>query len=199
MSRRNFFTVEPADGPVVEPISKMGGQPVWLEQPQWPISRNHGTPMSFIAQIKLPAGLIYVFMTDATEYVDDAWEADGGENAVIIQPDGRLPLLGVYGSIVEVYGSDDPRPIDVSAQATGPTVAADHLLVAVPDDPDSYQFTNGEPLWLQNPEVPGEGYGLLLQWESERLPFPINFGDAGIGYVFLSPDLREGRFLWQNS
>ncbi|MET8149047.1 hypothetical protein ACIBSW_15775 [Actinoplanes sp. NPDC049668] len=200
MSDRLYFTVEPAPEPVAEPISKMGGQPVWLEEPQWPLSRNLGTPMSFIAQFQVPAGLAYVFMTDATEHVDeDTWAPDGGENAVIVQRDGRLPVLGVYGPMVKVYGSADPRPIDVSAQATGPTVATDHRLAVAPDDAGGYQFGGGAPLWLQNPEVPGEGYRFLIQLDSDQLPFPISFGDAGIGYVFLSPDLREGRFLWQNS
>jgi hypothetical protein len=43
--------------------------------------------------------MAYVFMTDATEYVDDAWEPEGGENAVIVQPGGRLPVLEVYGLV----------------------------------------------------------------------------------------------------
>ena len=28
----------------------------------------------------------YLFMTDEDEYVDGTWEADGGENAIILQP-----------------------------------------------------------------------------------------------------------------
>ncbi|GAA3206987.1 hypothetical protein ACFO1B_19670 [Dactylosporangium siamense] len=198
MSDRRFFTVEPTAEPITAPIAKVGGQPTWLEQPQWPISRNHGTPMTFIAQFEVPAGMAYVFMTDATEYVDYAWEAEGGENAVIVQRNGRLPLLEVYGPMVSVYGSAEPRPISVSAQATGPTVAADHRIVLATQDVGDFQFSGGEPAWLQNADVPGEGYRFLVQLEADRLPFPINFGDGGIGYVFLSPDLLEGRFLWQN-
>jgi hypothetical protein len=35
----------PADGPVREPVIKVGGQPVWLEEPQWPLSSTTGEPM----------------------------------------------------------------------------------------------------------------------------------------------------------
>ena len=35
MTRRHF-TVVPVDGPVTEPVLKLGGQPVWLAAPQWP-------------------------------------------------------------------------------------------------------------------------------------------------------------------
>ncbi|BBH70679.1 hypothetical protein ACTI_73640 [Actinoplanes sp. OR16] len=198
ISGRRFFAVEKAAGPVGEPVAKLGGQPVWLEAPQWPVSRNLGRPMTFIGQFEVPAGLAYLFMTDATEFVDqDTWEPDSGENAVIVQRGGRLPVLGVYGPMVEVYGSADPRPIEVSEQVTGPTVAADHRLVQTGDG--DRQFFGGEPLWVQSPYPPEADYRLLLQLDAEELPFPVNFGDAGVGYVFLSPDRREGRFLWQNS
>ena len=37
----------------------------------------------------------------------------------------------------------------------------------------------------------------MVQLDSGKLPFDVNFGDAGVGYAFLSPDGKEGRFLWQ--
>src|SRR5437016_242826 len=36
--------------PVHEPVTKFGGQPVWLGEPAWPISRNYG-PMQFVCQV----------------------------------------------------------------------------------------------------------------------------------------------------
>jgi hypothetical protein len=191
MSARTPFAVRPAGRPITDPITKVGGQPVWLEQPQWPVSRALARPMWFIAQFEVPAGLAYVFLTDATDRVDDANDPGCGENAVIVQRDGRVPVL-------PGYVRDEPRPITVSTRAVGPTIAPDHVLVPAPDAADGYQFIGGEPRWIQNPEVPEAGYRLLAQLDSEKLPFSINFGDCGTGYVFLAPDGREGRFLWQN-
>jgi uncharacterized protein YwqG len=56
----------------------------------------------------------------------------------------------------------------------------------------------GTPGFLQNEDYPGEGeWKLLLQLDSTKVPFYVNFGDAGVGYAFLSADGREARFLWQ--
>src|SRR5687767_8256440 len=43
--------------PISKPITKFGGQPVWINQAQWPISKKTEKPMMFIGQIKLEPGL----------------------------------------------------------------------------------------------------------------------------------------------
>jgi hypothetical protein len=45
-------------------------------------------------------------------------------------------------------------------------------------------------------EWPREDWQLVVQL-TDGLPFYVSFGDAGIGYAFVSPDGKEGRFLWQ--
>src|SRR5262249_52531231 len=80
--------------PIREPITKFGGQPVWLTEAQWPISAKTEKPMRFICQIALSTEIFgatdsrmaYIFMTDGEDHVDGTWEPDGGENAVILQP-----------------------------------------------------------------------------------------------------------------
>lgn len=80
--------------PIAALVTKFGGQPVWLGEPQWPLSRATGHPMRFICQIALdpdlfgaiPGRMAYVFMTDEERHVKGTWEPEGGENAVIIQP-----------------------------------------------------------------------------------------------------------------
>jgi carbamoyl-phosphate synthase large subunit len=58
-----------ADAPIREPVTKFGGQPVWIEGPDWPLSRQTGRPMRFIFQVALeprlfgtiPARMAYLF------------------------------------------------------------------------------------------------------------------------------------------
>lgn len=206
--------------------TKFGGQPDWLAQPQWPLSRSTGNPMRFICQIRLDKALFpnaqgemaYVFMTDEDDYVDGTWEPEGGENCVVVQP-SAAPLL-----------------VKTTDQATGPSlyemceVAGNDRLVpeacecavslALAEEPD---FTpeaargdwsdaafeeyaealdgnkiGGTPIFLQDDEFPeGDGWRLLLQLDSTCVPFYVNFGDAGIAYAFLNADGSAGRMLWQ--
>ncbi|GAA3924939.1 hypothetical protein Aau02nite_20960 [Amorphoplanes auranticolor] len=165
------------------PVTKMGGQPVWLQAPQWPVSRSLGEPMTFIGQFRLDTDgelrMAYLFMTAGDEYVDGTWEPEGGENAVIVQPEGSVPAFFAVTDI-----SEGPSwPVE------------DHLPVnqQVHGDEEALEFLGGEPVWLQGDETPGPGWQLIGQL-TDRFH---NFGDAGIGYIFVSPDGAEGRFLWQ--
>ena len=89
------ISFEETKAPIKETVTKFGGQPVWITKPEWPLSKSTGKPMEFICQIKLDSTLFpnskaqmaYLFMTNLDdEYVDDTWECDGGENAIILQP-----------------------------------------------------------------------------------------------------------------
>jgi len=200
---RRAVRYESAGEAIDVPVTKLGGQPLWLRAPQWPVSASLAEPMTFIGQFRLDTGdsatgsgdpatgsgdsaaggdvrMAYVFMTDSDEHVDGTWEPEGGENAVIIQPDGRIPPFVAVRDV----GSGPSRP------------AEDHLPVdeLVTDDEELWDFLGGDPVWLQGDETPGAGWRLVAQLTDG---FGLNFGDAGIGYVFVSPDGAEGRFLWQ--
>lgn len=179
----------PADGAVREAVTKVGGQPVWLEEPQWPLSRETGQPMQFLGQFALDGGrLAYLFMTqDEDDWVDGTYEPEGGENALVIQPGGRVPDF-----------------LAVEPRGEGPSAGSDHLpragAAGGEGEAEPWQFLGGagvEPRWLQGEETPGAGWRLVVQLDADQLPFEVDFGDAGIGYAFLSPDGKEGRFLWQ--
>jgi hypothetical protein len=162
--------------------------------------------MRFICQVALdphifgeiPGRMAYLFMTDLEEeFVDDTYDPDGGENAVIIQPGTNeiptQPLLTgptLYKRMslrhcefaVEAFPGEDPETIDEDDE----------------DDEDEQAKVGGTPVFLQGPEFPrGHGWRLLLQLDSSAVPFSINFGDAGVGYAFLSEDGMSGKFLWQ--
>jgi hypothetical protein len=106
--RKYSISYREVASPITDPVTKFGGQPVWVNEPSWPVSRSYGTPMQFICQIALPADLFggieprmaYLFITDDYEhgYLADTWELDGGENALILQPGSTLdgPTLPLY-------------------------------------------------------------------------------------------------------
>ena len=104
--------------PTTDLVSKFGGQPVWLEVPQWPISPATGAQMQFIGQIAIDRSIFpdasgqmaYIFMTEAEGVA--TFSADSGENAVIIQP-------GVAG-------------VPVCTKSHGPTVSELAILDGLP-------------------------------------------------------------------
>ena len=83
------------DGPVRAARPKLGGQPVWLDRPTWPLSRSSGEPMVFVGQFPVPEGrstrLAYLFLTDDVGCTAPTCEPEAGENALLVQPDGRVP------------------------------------------------------------------------------------------------------------
>ena len=78
--------------PITEPITKFGGQPVWLENPQWAISPVNGRKIPFLCQIKLEpeifgeieAKIAYLFHGQDDDEND--WGTDHGNTAIVIQP-----------------------------------------------------------------------------------------------------------------
>ena len=54
-ARQNLRFVE-SEAPIREPVTKFGGQPVWLDAPAWPLSASQGRPMRFLGQILVEGG-----------------------------------------------------------------------------------------------------------------------------------------------
>jgi uncharacterized protein YwqG len=203
------ITLKPTE-PIREPVTKFGGQPTWIAEPQWPIAKSDGKPMRFICQIRLPEKLnrgnqqmAYIFMTDSID--GESWSADFGDNAVILQP-------GQFTSLVKT----EPRATGPSLQRMVPGVTGNRLVpvdceyraehLELPDEASvdsDYALVNrigGAPGWLQNDETPTQGvWHFLTQIDSNSDLYSVNFGDMGIGYVFVADDGSAGRFLWQCS
>ena len=209
---------------ISEQVTKFGGQPVWIDKPQWPLSNQTGNPMEFICQIALDEELFpgmegkmaYVFMTEEKEYVDGTWEPDGGENAIIIQP--GLTTIAVSEIVdgpsikkyMEVKGYErlQPKMKEFLVRLTKkdePDFAPEEVRGKWSESAfDEYAQSldgnkiGGIPLFLQGDEFPTDGeYKLLLQMDSTQVPFFVNFGDAGIAYAFINSDGTAGKFLWQ--
>lgn len=79
--------------------TKFGGQPDWLDIPQWPIGRTSQKPMNFLCQIAIDSDIFpdhkgkvaYVFMDNSED--SNFYEPLGGDIAVIVQPGGTLPMV----------------------------------------------------------------------------------------------------------
>ncbi|RCW45069.1 uncharacterized protein DUF1963 [Halopolyspora algeriensis] len=196
-ARQDLRFVE-ADEPIREPITKFGGQPVWLDGPMWPLSAESGRPMRFLGQIRLlgdPVRLAYLFLTENFDEDDvtDTSEPRGGENAFFAQP----------GEPAEFHR--------VAGIRSGPTFGPDHRVELTPhpaaseangaDDVNDFASRLwGTPRWLQDEETPDEPgtWRFVLQLDStDDLPFDVSFGEDGVGYAFLDENTGQGRFCWQ--
>jgi hypothetical protein len=197
-TRQDIRFVE-ADEPIREPVTKFGGQPVWLSEPTWPLSATLGRPMRFLGQIRLPGEEVrlgYLFVTeefaddDSDDFVEHTWDSRGGENAFFAQP----------GEPAEFY--------QVASIRSGPTFGPDHFVEVAPhtaktgteEGSDLGSRLWGAPSWLQDEESPDEPgtWRFVLQLDTtDDLPFDVDFGDDGIGYAFVEESTGEGRFLWQ--
>ncbi|MEV0159825.1 hypothetical protein [Nonomuraea fuscirosea] len=172
--------------PIDDFAPKLGGDPVWLEAPQWPLCHRHERSMGFIGQFRLPGQplrMAYLFMGGRCELT---FEPDAGENALIVQP-GRVP------------GFIETIPVATGDSLVGPEVLIDLDEVEQAELERGESYLLGEPTWLQHRQhPPGGPWSFFFQLHSS-VPgvYEVDFGDGGVGYGFLSGDEQKGRFLWQ--
>ena len=97
MIPKKIIKLVQTEKPIAKLVTKFGGQPTWITQPEWPISRATKNPMRFICQIALDDEIIgglsgsmaFVFTSDYSPEISE-WSQESGEAAVIIQPLGCL-------------------------------------------------------------------------------------------------------------
>ena len=214
--------------PIRKPVTKFGGQPVWLEEPAWPISAGSATPMRFICQILLtpslfgdgPTKMAYLFLTQAERdeiehgaFDPDIIFPDEGENAVILQPGGRVAVETTAQKTGPTLYADDGSPCELSCKLVAGEdydyIPRDELPQLAKLDKkkfDAYCDTlagdkiAGTPSFGNNDRWPENGaWPLLLQLLPKRRPtdpFYLNLGATlATGLAFVSPDRKEGCFL----
>ncbi|HJP74159.1 MAG TPA: hypothetical protein VJ914_07820 [Pseudonocardiaceae bacterium] len=220
------LSFQPADAPIREPRAKLGGQPVWLDAPSWPVSRELATPMCFVGQFPIPGSggrIAYLFITDDPDGTLPTFEPEGGENALLVQPGGRIPdflttTAAATGPSLWRRGTDwddhvpvelhvgvaelDPAEeaaLDAEIAAQEAEIAGIALEIPETDVLSPRSYVGGKPCFWQPHLVLGPPWRFFFQldgaegWDDDA--YALNFG-GGTGYAYLSPDGIEGRFYW---
>ena len=216
----------PVAAPLSGLVTKLGGQPTWLEQPAWPQSTGYKVPMMFVGQFPVPgdgARMAYLFITDDPDGIANSYEPEAGENALLIQPGGRIPSFlatrpDSTGPSLWRRGArwNEHVPVELRVETSRLDPDEERELendIALRDaecagvflsPPDTgilppYSYTGGRPHYWQPSSGLSAPWRFFFQldgsegWDGE--PYALNFG-GGTGYAYLSPDEREGRFFW---
>ena len=183
MVKRKSIEFRESRNPISGHITKFGGQPAWLAGPQWPLNRTTGNPMRFIGQVVIdpelfgPASpqMAYLFMTDEEEDVDGTWEANGGENALVLQP-GHVncpnkplaegpSLYRMAKKLLHKKLVPEPCEFAVTLDPGSDPDLADDAQRMKWDDSQNKSYVaalegnkiGGTPMFIQNPEFPRTG------------------------------------------
>lgn len=110
MSLKTQFQIAESPTEISEPITKFGGQPVWIAEPSWPLDPETGEQMLFLGQIALNQELfpdsnntmVYLFFGEESEPIyNEAF-------AVVIQTSENVHTIG--------------DELEFVTEATGPTI-----------------------------------------------------------------------------
>ena len=205
--QRWSMTLRPVDTPITEPVTKFGGQPVWVDAPTWPLGTD-GLPQTFLAQFALPEERRVAYL-----FVDPSWDPDAGgsEGFLFAQPGSwagpALPLatgptypswqersdcyirrvmLPRIESAVDLEPGRDPLDWE--------SFRADEI--GWRDDDRDWNKVGGIPLWLQSDETPdGPGWRFVFQYTASTIGYEM--GDAAQCYGFVHDD-GHGLFVAQS-
>lgn len=186
--------------------TKFGGMPLWINDPQIPISKAWGKPMMFIGQIALHEfiqidrkAIAYIFCTHPESVEDDFFDPDisfydSGENAIIIQWENESNTE--YLKNIEISSEQNSLPIAYTEEGEN----AEYSVITErcnEDDIEKYRWDNrilGKPIFAQREGVPMGYSKLLLQFNLFESPLCLEPSDS-ILYVFLDEGLKEGKMM----
>ncbi|MEU4088699.1 hypothetical protein [Streptomyces aureus] len=202
------MTFHPVEEPAVEPIGKLGGEPVWLDEPCWPVHPSSAEPLDFIGQFPIPGEpgeerrLAYLFLS-YDDYETGGTDPEDGEAVLLIQPGGRVPGFatigpaGTKGRSLWRFGPDEEQvPVRFRIQTTAVPETVERNL----DEDgtvDVRDYLGGKPAYPDGAgvEAPWRFFFCLGGMEDDG-PYFLNFA-YGSGFAYLSPDRLEGRFSWE--
>jgi hypothetical protein len=166
MPLKTQFQIVESPVEILQPITKFGGQPVWIAEPRWPLDPETGEQMLFLGQILLnpeifansDRTMVYLFFSETSEPIYN--EA----TATVIQTSEIT------------YTSDDSK-IEFVSQATGS---------AIYELDENRQPVYKEYIALLNPAEYEDSIPL-----QER--YTINDLDYGTGFQFAKPELAGNK------
>jgi hypothetical protein len=208
--------------PITEPETKFGGDPVWIDGPQWPLGRLHGNPMQFLTQVAVDphifpnaaARMAYLFVTNDGDGSEPTWDPDAGENAVILQPGlpSPVPYAPLYtGPTLWTPGTgpEDPtwKHLEYAAELTLQSEPAfmSHPQRMARSWEEQTQYweamaghkIGGSPLFEWEDWFPFANSHLLLQLAGDGgTPFFLPFGFSRSGWIIANADITEAKFKW---
>ena len=223
MKNAGYLSFHETTSRIREPVTKFGGQPVWLTKAEWPVSQNSGEPMLFLGQVSLDPEIFdniqgqmaYLFLPSSDPlYAEPAYEP--AKNSVIIQPGGsnEKPTRQITeGPCVCRIGYGKRTWYLLRERLRLPTEFAvsitrrqDPEIRYEDDDDDPWANTphdlndskiGGEPVWIQDEAWPyDDSRALLLQLVWGNFPFHLNLGDAGTLWAFLNKEGTKGTIQW---
>ncbi|MEV7597263.1 hypothetical protein AB0O91_07695 [Kitasatospora sp. NPDC089797] len=224
---RRQLVLRAPERPVADPVAKLGGDPVWLSEPAWPVHPQTGVPLVFIGQFPVPGDelrMAYLFL-DEEDLIMGGLDPEAGDGVLLLQPDGRVPDFavigppGTRGRTLWRWGPDEAEvPVEwlVDLQPVSPAVdrsideqaAWERSMrgegpdVELPGGEDLHDYFGGSACYPNCYARVGSPWQFLFKisdaGEREDDPYFLNFGH-GQGFAFVSPDHREGRFFWENS
>jgi len=212
-----------AQKPVKKPVTKLGGQPVWIDKPQWPLGRETSWPMRFIGQIALKSELFgrmrakmaYLFAR-VNEWPLGGWAVDidccypdMGGNAVILQPGGKCPVetdrrLEEGPTLYTAAGCPCEYTVKTKKEKDPVFLSEDEeALLPAQERSDRSDATYGDkiggiPYFFQGDQWPDASnkWQLLLQMDAFRNEFELNI--PSLLFAFISKDGRRGAMLSQH-
>ncbi|MET8504154.1 hypothetical protein ABZV60_05825 [Streptomyces sp. NPDC004787] len=199
--------MHPVDEAITEPVAKLGGDPVWLEEPCWPLNPRTGEPLDFIGQIPVPVEpgdelrMAYLFLS-YEDYETGGMDPEDGESVLLIQPGGRIPGFATVGptgtsgrSLFAFDAEDQQVPMEFRIEMRPVSEEQERSLEKDGSfDVDNYIGGRADYRMWAGVEAPWRFFFALV-CTGDTGPYFLNFGH-GTGYAYLSPDGLEGRFGW---
>ena len=169
------------------PVLRTGGVPLVPDGFAWPLCRECGGAMQFLAHLPLDIGTVAVFQCQNDPGMCDDWDAASGGNRALLFT-GPLST-----AVVPAEGETLLGAVTVLRPRSAEERKEESVLGRL----------GGEPGWFQNDETPAcpscttrMTFTLQLE-EGYDSSTAANFGGGGRGYVFHCRPCGNAAFLWQ--
>lgn len=180
------------------PLAKVGGAPEPVGPLRWPVCASCARPLRFLFQLPhvpgkvelAPFAAVYVFQCENPDTVCYRWEAFDGANAVVAvragppsvegEGPGGVPYAEWRLGLAPAQEDTAALCVDVDTATSAQLSALDRAQEEAPESK-----VGGLPIWL-NGEAPPTCCEAPMRFVAQvsAMPFGLNFGDNGRGYLF---------------